>query len=347
MGSIPEKNRLAFTGKAGEGIAEEILDSITSGLILVDDKGKVLLWNDWIAKHSGIPAEFALDHLLESLFPEGLTAPFKTAIRNALSHKLPIILSNALHRSPLPLYPLPVTRHEQDRMQQSIAITPIVIGEGKYYCLIQVTDATLSIRRERVLKLHSERLSKEASTDGLTGAYNRRFFDERFAAEFGRAQRQSVPLSLIMLDIDFFKNYNDSYGHPAGDKALISVVKALKSQLNRPTDVVARYGGEEFAVILPDSKAEGSLAIAEKLRNTVFNLNIPHHTSKAIGRITISLGVATYQPDTGCNAVCFLETADTALYSAKHGGRNCVRHFVVPDCGKACPGDARQAGAPD
>ncbi len=325
----------------------KILDSIKSGLILIDNEGNILLWNDWVARHSGIPVEFALGHQLEALFPGGLDTPFKTALGNALSHKLPILLSNALHRSPLPLFPVPVTPHEQNRMQQSITLTPIVTGEGKHFCLIQVTDATLSIKRERVLKLHSERLGKEASTDSLTGAHNRRFFDERFAAEFGRALRQNAPLSLIMLDIDYFKNYNDRYGHPAGDKVLVSVVKALKSQLNRPTDVVARYGGEEFAVILPDSRAEGSLLIAEKLRAAVFGLNIPHCDSMTADRITISIGIATYQHDTACDAACFLETADAALYSAKHDGRNCVRHLVTPECDKPCPSDTPQSYPPD
>ena len=342
MNSISVKSEFILSGNIGE----KIWDSIKSGLILVDSEGKVLLWNDWIAQHSGIPAESALNHLLGSLFPDGLTASFKTALKSVLQHKLPIILSNALHRSPLPLYPLPATQRKQDRMQQSIIITPIVTSEKKRLCLIQVTDASISLKRERVLKSHSERLSKKATTDGLTGAYNRRFFDERFTAEFGRAQRQSAPLSLIMLDVDFFKNYNDSYGHPAGDKVLISVVKALSSQLNRPTDVVVRYGGEEFIVILPDSKSEGSQIIAEKLRVAVSNLNIPHSESKVADHVTVSVGVATYQPDTDCNAACFLEAADTALYSAKHDGRNCVRHLVTPECGRYCP-DTPQANSPD
>ncbi|OGS98921.1 MAG: hypothetical protein A3F73_02745 [Gallionellales bacterium RIFCSPLOWO2_12_FULL_59_22] len=332
MNSITAKN-----GFIPERIADRIWDSIKSGLILVDGEGKIMLWNDWIAQHSGIPAEFALNHFLGSLFPEGLTASFKVALKNVLQYKLPIVLSNALHRSPLPLYPLPVTQHMQERLQQSIVITPIVTGEEKHLCLIQITDATLSINRERVLKSHSERLSQEAITDALTGAYNRRFFGERFTAEFGRAQRQNIPLSLIMLDVDYFKYYNDSYGHPAGDKVLISVARALKSQLNRPTDVVVRYGGEEFAVILPDSGSEGSQIVAERLRAAVSNLNIPHRESKIADRVTASVGIATCQPDTDCNMACFLETADTALYSAKHGGRNCVRHLLTSDCGRPCP----------
>lgn len=333
MNSIPANHALIW---------ESIWDAVKLGLILIDGAGRVTLWNDWMVEHSGIPAEFAIGHTLESLFPDGLPASFKTALKNALTHKLPIVLSNALHRSPLPLYPLPITQDQQTRIQQSITITPVADDDGDHLCLIQIADASMSIKRERLLKSHSEQLSIEALTDGLTGAYNRRFFDERYKAEFGRIQRQGSPLSLIMLDIDFFKPYNDSYGHPAGDKVLSAVVKAIQSHLNRATDVVTRYGGEEFAVILPDCGAEGSLAVAEKLRTAIAKLNIPHRESKIATHITASIGIATYLPGTTCNASCLLETADTALYSAKHSGRNCVRHLLTPECKKPCQADASQ-----
>jgi len=323
------------SGNLEHEIAEKIWDSLNSGLILIDGEGMVLLWNKWVARHSGIPAEFALNRPLASLFPDGLSVPFQSAIKNSLAHKLPIVLSNALHRSPLPLYPLPVTWLKQERIQQSIAISPIAAAQP--LCLIQVTDASLSIKRERVLKSHSERLSQEAVTDVLTGAHNRRFFDERFAAEFGRAQRQNIPLSLIMLDVDYFKLYNDKYGHPAGDRVLSAIAQALRAQLNRPTDVVARYGGEEFVVILPDSGAEGSRIVAEKLRAAVADLNIPHGESTIADHVTISIGIATCHSQTQCSSVCLLETADQALYSAKHGGRNCVQHLIAPECGRPCP----------
>ena len=309
---------------------KEIRNSIDLGLILIDGEGRVALWNDWMVKHSGIPADFALDKLLESLFPGGLTDTFKTAIKNSLSHKLPIVLSNALHRSPLPLYPLSIRRHEQNRMQQSITIKPVAPGEGGYFCLIQVTDASISIKRERLLRAHSERLTKVAATDSLTGAYNRRTFDERFRVEFGRAQRQNSAISLVMMDVDFFKHYNDLYGHPAGDKVLISVANALNSELLRPADMIARYGGEEFVAILPDSGPEGSLIVAERLRAAISDLNISHGGSKVADHVTMSIGVATHLPGTASNETCLLEAADMALYNAKHSGRNCVRHVPTP-----------------
>lgn len=323
-------------------IRDSICNAVNMGLILLDEEGRVMLWNDWIVRHSGIPTEFAAGHSLDSLFPDGLNASFKTAIKNALSHKLPIVLSNALHRQPLPLYQLPVTQHLQTRIQQSISITPITDPSGNHLCLIQVTDASMSINRERVLKLHSDQLSIDATTDSLTGAYNRRCFDDRFKAEFGRAQRQGTPFSLLMLDIDFFKDYNDSYGHPAGDQVLIDVVKAFKAKLNRATDILTRYGGEEFAVILPDCGTEGAQAVAEMLRTAVAELNIPHCKSKITDHVTLSIGVTSVEPGSKCNATCLLETADAALYSAKHSGRNRVRYLIAPDCKKPCQADSLQ-----
>lgn len=308
-------------------IWQAIWDNVNLGLILVDQTGRVRQWNDWVAKRSGIPAKSAEGHTLESLFQDELNPPFKSALKNSLTHRLPVVLSNALHRSPLPLFPWPETEHQQTRIQQSIAITPLTGGADEHFCLIQITDTSISIKRERVLKLHSEQLSIDANTDALTGAHNRRYFDERYKIEFNRAQRQGTPLSLLMLDIDFFKDYNDNYGHPAGDKVLIAVVAAIKSQLNRATDVVTRYGGEEFAVILPDCEAPENHAMAEKLRRAVSNLNIPHCKSKITGTVTLSIGITTLECDAKCSADRLLETADTALYEAKHAGRNRVNYL--------------------
>ncbi len=312
-----------------------IWDAINLGLILIDNESRILLWNDWMAEHSDIPASEAMGCPLETVFPEGLGPSFRTALKNALSHKLPIVLSNALHRSPLPLYPLPCTRQEQQaRIQQSITITPITTPEGEHCCLIQIADTSMSIKRERLLKLQSAQLTIEATTDGLTGAYNRRFFDERHKTEFGRAQRQGTSLTLLMLDIDFFKDYNDNYGHPAGDRVLINVVNTIKSQLSRTTDVLTRYGGEEFAVILPDCGEEGGISVAQKLQKAIAELNMPHEKSAVADHITLSVGIATYLPGTICDANNLLETADTALYLAKNNGRNCIEHLITPDCPK-------------
>lgn len=314
-----------------ETIWASIWDTVNVGLILLDSDGKIVLWNNWLANRSAISAEHAIGNSLDALFPDSLTVPFKTAIQNALLHKLPIVLSNALHRSPLPLYPMPSSEALQARIEQSITITPIINHDKSHRCLVQITDASVSIKRERLLKSHSDQLSIEATTDSLTGAFNRRFFDNRYSAEFSRAQRQELPLALLMLDVDYFKDYNDHYGHPAGDRALIAVVKSIQLQLNRASDVLTRYGGEEFAVILPDCGTEGSMAVAKKLLDAINKLDIPHSKSKISDHLTISIGISIKLPNTNCNQPHMLEAVDIALYRAKHNGRNCVSQLFAHD----------------
>ena len=164
-------------------------------------------------------------------------------------------------------------------------------------------------------------LAALATTDGLTGVANRRQFDTTLQNECDRAHRSKAPLSLIMLDIDFFKKYNDHYGHQAGDECLRDVAQALKATINRPSDLVARYGGEEFAVILPGTALEDACTIAQKLSAAIGALDRPHANSP-LGRVTISLGVAVLSPEQDHDATRLLSHADTALYAAKTAGRN-------------------------
>ncbi|CAK0767068.1 conserved hypothetical protein [Gammaproteobacteria bacterium] len=311
-----------------QGIERKIWDAINVGLILLDGDEQVMLWNTWVEKYSGIISEEAWHRPIEDLFLDGMSLSLKRSIKNVLSRRLPAILSNALHHSPLPLYHSDAARRRGERIQQSIMITPIAL-EGRNFCLIQITDASVSVKRESMLKSSSERSSLEAITDGLTGVFNRRFFDKRYQSEFERAQRQHKPISLIMMDVDCFKAYNDNYGHPAGDRVLTTIASTLKSQLNRSGDVVVRYGGEEFTIILPDCGPEGSKLVAEKLRRAIAELNILHEKSKVASHVTISLGVASYTSGTTCNAKGLLEAADMALYGAKHSGRNCVQQGTL------------------
>jgi len=160
--------------------------------------------------------------------------------------------------------------------------------------------------------------------DGLTGVANRRRFDEYIQHEWSRAQRSRHPLSLLMIDIDDFKAYNDTYGHQVGDDCLKRVAEEIKCSLHRPGDLVARYGGEEFAVVLPDTELSGALEIAEILHCSVAALNIPHATSRAAECVTISMGVACQIPNLGQYSSEIVELADQALYQAKHQGRNRV-----------------------
>lgn len=301
---------------------EEVFNAVNLGLIVLDVDGNILLWNEWISKHSNIKQVDALNHQFANVFQEPLTAGFLTAIKNALTYGLPVVLSNALHRSPLPLYDASELSPPRMRMHQSITITPIRSRLGECCCLIQVTDSSTSIKREKMLRSHSEILKREAITDSLTGIYNRRFFDEHCKMALGQAKRNRLPLSVFMVDIDFFKQYNDHYGHIEGDRALTLVATTLKSQASRATDVVARYGGEEFVLILPNLAQEKAEQFAEKLRRAVWNLAIPHSKSSIYNQLTISVGFCAGVPDGDCGIANFLDNADTALYRAKKNGRN-------------------------
>lgn len=304
-------------------------DALTLGLIVLDGNGTVVHWNAWVSRFSGIGLAAAQGQTLEQLFPEALSAPFRSAVANALRHRLPIVLSNVLHHAPLPLYARPEHRAGNQRMPQSITIVPVAQPMAGHLCLLQITDTSTLATRERVLQLRSERLSREALVDGLTGIYNRKYLDDKLRAELERAQRSQTPLALVMFDVDSFKAYNDTYGHPAGDRVLVAIANAAREQINRATDVLARYGGEEFAAVLPASDKVGAQLIAEKIRLAVEQLAIPHVAATAAPHVTISLGVACHDPRDGYPGTHeLLELADRALYAAKRGGRNQVRWTV-------------------
>ena len=168
------------------------------------------------------------------------------------------------------------------------------------------------------------RLRELSATDGLTSIPNRRAFDDGLAREWERGIRQESQLSVIMADIDFFKRYNDQYGHVAGDACLQQVAAALKAGIRQGGDLVARYGGEEFAVILPGADPVAARTVAEALRRRVEELALPHDGNDAVGVVTISLGVATVTPSHDVAPTTLVELADQQLYRAKAGGRNRV-----------------------
>lgn len=177
------------------------------------------------------------------------------------------------------------------------------------------------VRTHLVLKQQTDLLRSIALVDGLTGISNRRKFDEDLQADWRQSVREKSSFSLIMIDIDYFKRYNDCYGHQAGDDCLIEVAQALKTTLRRPYDKMARYGGEEFVCLLPNTDAAGAQLIATKILNAVNALNIPHQDSDAADTVTISLGVATLTDLEAHTPQDLVEAADQQLYEAKHAGR--------------------------
>jgi diguanylate cyclase (GGDEF)-like protein len=184
--------------------------------------------------------------------------------------------------------------------------------------------ARLVEERTRELAAANETLRRLAVLDGLTGIANYRRFQEVLEEEWRRALRGASPLSVLMIDIDFFKDFNDAYGHQAGDDCLKKVAGVLTESVSRPGDLVSRYGGEEFAVMLAGANAEGAGRVAEKIKAAVFALALPHSGAPAWGRVTISVGVGSLVPSESTRAEELVATADRALYRAKRAGRNRV-----------------------
>ncbi len=180
-------------------------------------------------------------------------------------------------------------------------------------------------RRRMAEELHhtNARLTVLASLDGLTGIANRRSFDERFAQEWNRAVRHRKPLALAMIDLDNFKQFNDLYGHLAGDRCLCAVAEALVRQVQRPEDFVARFGGEEFALLLPHTSADGAARVMERIRTAIVDLDI-EHGGNSWNRVTVSVGYSALTPTFNDGQSGLVQLADAALYQAKSGGRNRV-----------------------
>lgn len=191
---------------------------------------------------------------------------------------------------------------------------------------IAIQQATLYQQLEEA----NHQLHRLASIDSLTQVFNRRSFDERVNQELWRLVREKAPLSLILIDIDCFKDYNDTYGHPAGDVCLQKVAQAIDQAVQRSADLVARYGGEEFGILLPHTDSEGAIAVAERIRSQVRALDIEHVQSPINQRLTVSLGVTTIIPRLDSTAEYVIQQADWALYEAKNSGRDRVQVYQNP-----------------
>lgn len=231
--------------------------------------------------------------------------------------------------------------------RKTVVIGPIVLalcGTAVVLCLTVWREMLRRMIAEDALVEAAGKLSVLAATDGLSGLANRRAYEERLHQEWKRAIRGETSLALLMLDADYFKSYNDHYGHQGGDEVLRKIATCIGQQMQRPADFGARYGGEEFVMLLPETDLTGALAIAERIRSKVAGLSVPH-VGNSTGQVTVSIGVATTYPFLGETEGLLVKAADTALYAAKHSGRNrvssaglCPPRSAVAALSLACDG---------
>ncbi len=310
-------------------LLESVLCAVNVGTIVLDGERRIVVWNSWMVRHTGQPCEAVMGREFFALYPELRGQRVDTAIQQALYNNFPSLLSQTLNKAPFPLYAHPGVP-DAERLQQAVEVTPVAIDGAPRHCLIQITDVSIAVAREKLLRDQAMVLRSQTFSDGLTGIANRRHFDVAIEKEQRRAKRGGLPLSLLMIDIDNFKAYNDHYGHQKGDQCLIQVAAALAGMLKRPCDLMARYGGEEFAMILPETDVEQATVMAEAIRARTLELAIPHERNLGeLRQVTVSIGITSQAADLAVEIDGLINAADRALYRAKRNGRNRVE-FLLP-----------------
>jgi len=330
-----------------------VVDRLEVGIFAVDAEMRIVLWNHFMAMHSGRRAEEVVGRKLFECFAELPAKWLEKKIRNVFllknyaftsweqrpylfrfNHNRPITGGVDAMQQNCTFLPV---RNADDVVEQ-VCITLFDTTDTAIYQLrltraIDELDKEKEAQQRLIVQLEEAQVTLErlATRDGLTGLANRRFFDETLNTEWRRAMRESTPLSLLMLDVDFFKRYNDAYGHQKGDACLQFVACAMMGEMLRASDLAARYGGEEFVVILPTTTLQGATVVGERVRAAVARLGMPHSASDVAEYVSASIGVATVVPTPRSTPAQLIAAADAALYRAKREGRNRVV-ATLADC---------------
>lgn len=289
--------------RASEQRFRSVTQTAKDAIIITDCDGNVISWNNGATLTFGYQASEIMGKSVTLIMPERYRELHMQGIKRNKEAGYPVLLEKTLELHGL--------KKDGEEIDIRFALSTWSSDEKYYYGAI-IHDITETKQLEK-------QLEAMASTDGLTGLYNRAIFDARIREELSRAQRYQQPISLMFLDIDHFKQVNDSYGHVAGDACLIAFAELLHN-MTRKVDVVARYGGEEFVIILPHTNSANALTFAERLRKAVESDNTIHN-DVAIPW-TVSIGLSSLEHDWNLAVEAWLERADSALYQAKESGRN-------------------------
>jgi diguanylate cyclase (GGDEF)-like protein/PAS domain S-box-containing protein len=315
---LKEKTELQDAELKFRAVAQTANDAI----ITTDSRDIIVTWNSGAESIFGYTAEEAIGRPLTILIPERYRKAHQAGIKRVSSTGEKRVIGHTVE-----LFGLHKTGRE---FPVELSLASWEIDDNVYFSAI-IRNITERKRAEEALKEAKEKaekaraiLQKLSMFDSLTDIPNRRHFDEFFLMEWRRAVRIPKPLSVVMIDIDYFKEFNDFYGHQAGDKCLQHIASVLRQVAKRTDDMAARYGGEEFVMVLPGAGAEDAMRLAEKAKTGVAGLKIPHAKSGGAGHVTISLGVATRIPDRGVAHTTLIEEADKAMYRSKKAGKNRV-----------------------
>lgn len=299
----------------------DLLSSIEVGIVVMDKHFNVEVWNQFMENHADLRPSEVIGKSLFSLFPEIEESWLRGKAEPVFNLRTPVFI--IWEQRPY-LFQFGTNRpitSDATYMFQNVTMFPLSspTGEINKLCMLvyDVTDQALG--KLRVERLNDE-LQQMSCVDGLTGLYNRRYWQERFDSHFKLQRRRDNTSTAMMLDIDHFKNINDTYGHQAGDEVIKTLARVIQKSV-RETDLAGRYGGEEFAIILVDSNQQNAAKVADRIRRLAEAMMVEHEGQQI--KFTVSVGLSEYRPDIKSN-MAWLEQADQALYLSKHSGRNCV-----------------------
>ncbi|GAB3249520.1 hypothetical protein GCM10027296_13180 [Chitinimonas naiadis] len=319
-----------------DALLNSILESVQDAIVVVNDRAEVQALNPAVADLFGYGLHKVMGRPVSMLLPPSMAEQQKQAFQH--------YMATGEHSGRVIGQREEVMGQRQDgsSFPLELTVTEIHLGKKRLFTWVmrdiserkafeerllenidelQATQEALNAANQQLMTANSE-LGRMAQQDGLTGVANRRAFDQRLISEWGRAARAHHPLTLLMIDVDHFKRYNDGYGHQMGDECLRRVAGILQDAISRASDFVARYGGEEFAILLPETESVGGEEIAEHIRAGLATANIPHAHSPSSSHVTASVGIATFVPQAGTSGNSLVAAADQALYQAKEQGRN-------------------------
>jgi len=335
---IMEKNKekeLAL--EKSETFLRSILSTANDVIITTDKKGIILAANHTIERDFGYTKQEILGKNITIVMADEMGPRHDHYMHEYLEKEKPTLVGRMLDvmgkRKDGSLFPMEITVSET-RVGDNMYFTGIIrdISERKEYekmvfnMMQELADAKLELEEANTqLHYHNKTLTDLSEHDALTDLANRRYLMKTFKREWFRHQRNHKPLSVVLMDIDFFKRFNDSHGHQAGDECLKQIAGILEKNIERPADFIARYGGEEFIAVLPETNLDGAFHIAERMRRAVETLQIQHGESDITDHVTISAGVASILPAHNNSGEQLIKHADEVLYEAKHNGRNCVK----------------------